>query len=52
VNLNLKEEVMVYKSKIAERDQSTDKISQYMETAMQSLKGENDALKRIRREQE
>jgi hypothetical protein len=39
VNLNLKEEVMVCRSKIAERDHSSDKINQYVETAMQSLKG-------------
>ena len=49
VNHNLKEEVMVYKGKMAERDHSADKLNQYVETAMHSLRGENEALKRIRR---
>lgn len=41
VNHNLREEVLVYRSKMAEQDLSSDKMAQYFDTAMHSLKTEN-----------
>ena len=52
INHNLKEELFVYKSKIAENDVSSDKMSQYLEIALESCKSENDALKRTKKELE
>jgi hypothetical protein len=52
VNGNLREEVMVYRSRMQERDQSSDKINGYVETALEALRGENDSLKKVKREQE
>ena len=52
INHNLKEELFVYKSKVAENDVSSDKMSQYLEIALESCKSENDALKRTKKELE
>ncbi len=43
---------MVYRSKMQERDQSSDKLNGYVETVIESIKAENDTLKKIKRDQE
>jgi preprotein translocase subunit SecD len=52
LNHNLREEIFVYKTKLAENDLSSDKMNQYLEIALQSCRGENDALKRSKQELE
>lgn len=41
VNHNLREEVFVYRNKMAEHDLSNDKMAQYYDTSLQACKNEN-----------
>lgn len=49
-NNSFREELIVYKNRVAEYGTSSDKVGQYMELALESCKGENEALKKSKKE--
>lgn len=48
----LKEETIIYKNKLSDQDESSEKMHQYLEMALESCKNENEILKKSKVEME